>query len=191
MLGDFLDQCNTCVFNFVYGEHLIDRSDVFSIILYLDCFDFREFRALFNQMVFWLEEVAKEINRSLDSKSWNRELGIDALVNRNEIEQIVERMLINPDQEFKENAKKAFQLREIIDFYSKCPLCGGPIYRTPEIFYSDREDFKKMREHLIRLREQSQSSQVPAKIGILCCKCYKKIFGIEEEDLDIERYMEL
>ncbi len=100
-------------------------------------------------------------------------------------------MLINPDQDFKAKAKKAFQHHKIVDFYSKCPLCGSVVYRVREILYTDREDFKKYRDHLVRLWKMSQMGQFSLKCGILCCKCYKNMYGIEEEDIDIERYMKL
>ncbi len=67
LYANFLKNNNTGAFEFVYGEHLIDRSDEFSLVLFLDCFNSGEFQTLFYQIVFCLEEIAKEINRSLDS----------------------------------------------------------------------------------------------------------------------------
>ncbi len=73
---------------------------------------------------------------------------------------------------------------EFLELFSNCPICKrkNHVSSLSTFFYSAKSEDIILKMHLINLVEQayfnslSQPKKINLNIGILCCKCYKKLF---------------
>ncbi|MBD3352714.1 MAG: hypothetical protein GF364_14600 [Candidatus Lokiarchaeota archaeon] len=85
------------------------------------------------------------------------------------------------------STKERRKLDKFTEFYSICPICGIKNHISYLWdFYMDRDGQKQQLKHILivmmnKLGSQGVSMQLirntSIKVGVPCCKCYRKIFG--------------
>lgn len=116
------------------------------------------------------------INEPVRENRFNTNFLRNAMLNElNNLKEIIEN---NPDLKIEalsdENKEK---FHKFINYYKKCPICGGPnhYFNLKQLFFNESK--KKLIRDLIRLMnvKDKKFKRYNLTLGVPCCNCFEKI----------------
>ncbi len=103
------------------------------------------------------------------------------------IRDILEQGRLRYDREynkFSEEEKKNFQ--EFLELGSICPICKSKNHESflKRFYFSKNQENINIKNKMLKIMEQTKSLSHKLSLGIPCCKCYRKVFNVNRNNLN-------